>query len=65
MIVPIFFLDKTVDLSCYVIDINNFVEETGEDSLKIELATKRGRYEKTPPLEVEKLVLLEEDEVLK
>lgn len=61
MIVLIPYLDKTTDCSCYVIDLNDFMEGTSE----VKLATKRGRYERTLPVEVEELILHEEAKLLK
>lgn len=52
-IVPIPFLDKIIDFSCCMIDLNYFIEETSE----VDLVTKNGRYEKTLPVEAEELFL--------
>lgn len=58
MIMPIPFLNEIVNLSYYVIDLYDFLKGTSE----VDLVTRRGRYERTPPVEVDELIFLKEDE---
>lgn len=51
MIVPIPSLNEAIDLNCFMIGLNDFIEGTNE----IDLAIKRGRYKRALPIEVEEI----------
>lgn len=54
---PIPPLNKTVDFSYCVIDLNDFIEKASEVILEVGLVSKRGRYERTSSVEIEKVIL--------
>lgn len=61
MVVFISSLSEADDLSYYVINLNDFIEGTSE----INLVTRRGRYKKALPIEVEGVIFPKKDKVLK
>lgn len=61
MIAPIPLSNKTADLSCCVIKLNDFKKRTNE----VDLITRRARYERTLPGEGKELIFPRKNEVLK
>lgn len=61
MIVIITSLSKFANLSCCVVNLNDFIKGTSE----IDLATRKGRHKKAPLVKVGEMIFLKEDKVLK